>query len=121
MPALRIPWIGQEHVHAHYRFYAFVRPEFLLPGWSRDRILAEIEAAGVPCGVGSCAEIYLEKAFVDRGWGPKQRLPVAKALGETSLMFLVHPTLTEGQMGSMARVIRNVIESASRKAAETSL
>jgi dTDP-4-amino-4,6-dideoxygalactose transaminase len=113
--ALRMPQVPPGDVHAYYRFYAFVRPEELLAGWNRDRILAEIEAAGVPCGVGACPEIYLEKAFVDRGWGPRQRLDVAKGLGETSLMFLVHPTLTDAEMHSMAGVIRGVIERASVK------
>ena len=72
-PAIRLPEVAKDDVHAYYKFYAFVRPEGLAPDWSRDRILSELEAAGVPCGVGSCSEIYLEKAFIDRGWGPKQR------------------------------------------------
>ena len=109
LPVLRIPEVASGDRHAYYKFYAFVCPERLLPGWSRDRILAEIEAAGVPCGVGSCSEIYLEKAFVDRGWGPKERLPVAKQLGETSLMFAVHPTLTDGEMREAAQIIRSVV------------
>lgn len=109
---LRMPQVPLGDVHAHYRFYAFVQPQWLSTGWSRDRILGETEAMGVPCGVGSCPEIYLEKAFVDRGWGPRQRLPVAKGLGETSLMFLVHPTLTVEEMQEAAHVIRTVIEKA---------
>jgi dTDP-4-amino-4,6-dideoxygalactose transaminase len=115
MHALRVPAVPSDCLHAHYRFYAFVEPEFLAAGWSRDRIVAEIEAAGVPCGVGSCSEIYLERAFTDRGWGPQQRLPVARALGETSLAFLVHPTLTEDQVTAMGIVVRGVIERATRR------
>lgn len=78
LPSLHIPAVPADCWHANYKFYAFVRPECLQPGWNRDRMLAEIESAGVPCGVGSCSEIYLEKAFTDRGWGPVERLPVAK-------------------------------------------
>lgn len=112
LDVVRIPRLAAESQHGNYKFYAFVRPECLAPGWSRDRVLAEIEAAGVPCGVGSCSEIYLEKAFTARGWGPKERLPVARELGETSMMFLVHPTLTIEQMNSMTAVVRKVLQHA---------
>ena len=81
LSALRIPQVQTDDTHAYYRFYAFVLPEHLAPGWSRDRILEEIERAGIPCGVGSCSEIYLERAFRDRGWGPASRLPTARTAG----------------------------------------
>ena len=81
-------------VHAQYKCYVYVRPERLAEGWNRDRIAAEINARGVPCYQGSCSEVYLEKAFDNTGWRPEERLPVARELGETSLMFLVHPGLT---------------------------
>lgn len=112
LSALRIPQIPPDDTHAYYRFYVFVRPEYLAPAWSRDRMLEEIEQAGIPCGVGSCSEIYLERAFRDRAWGPASRLPIAKLLGETSLMFLVHPTLTEEAMLGMAEGIRRIVLSA---------
>ena len=81
-------------VHAQYKCYVYVRPERLAEGWNRDRIAAETNARGVPCYQGSCSEVYLEKAFDNTGWRPEERLPVARELGETSLMFLVHPGLT---------------------------
>jgi dTDP-4-amino-4,6-dideoxygalactose transaminase len=112
LPLLRIPRVAAHDVHAHYRLYAFVVCERLASGWTRDRLVGEIEAAGVPCGVGSCSEIYLERAFADRGWGPKKPLPVAKELGETSLMFLVHPTLTQDVLREQASLIRRVVEAA---------
>jgi Predicted pyridoxal phosphate-dependent enzyme apparently involved in regulation of cell wall biogenesis len=90
-------------IHAFYKFYAFVKPEGLLKGWSRDRIVEEINARVVPCYTGSCSEVYLEKAFDNTSFRPKQRLPVAKELGETSLMFLVHPTLTDGEMNQQRK------------------
>jgi dTDP-4-amino-4,6-dideoxygalactose transaminase len=98
--------------HAHYKFYAFVRPENLALGWSRDRIVLEINAAGVPCYQGSCSEVYLEKAFDNTGLRPAQRLPVARELGETSLMFLVHPTLTEAEIQKTCNTIQSVIRRA---------
>jgi dTDP-4-amino-4,6-dideoxygalactose transaminase len=99
--------------HAYYKYYAYIRPENLAPGWGRDRILEEINARGVPCYVGSCSEVYLEKAFDNTGWRPKERLPVAKALGETSLMFLVHPTLTQAEIRKTQEVLAEVLEAAS--------
>lgn len=112
--ALRVPLPPAGVEHAWYKFYAFVRPEALAGGWDRDRIMAEINAAGVPCYSGSCSEVYLEKAFDDTGWRPAERLPVARELGETSLLFLVHPTLTEAEIARTAQVAREVVERATR-------
>jgi len=99
--------------HAYYRLYAYVRPKNLAPGWTRDRIVNEIVARGVPCYQGSCSEVYLEKAFEDTPWRPRERLPVARELGDTSLMFLVHPTLTEAEIAKTADTIRAVVQQAS--------
>ncbi len=111
LPGLRIAMPSASSYHAYYKYYAFVRPERLLPGWDRDRILQAIYAEGVPCFVGSCSEVYREKAFVtDRR--ARVRLPVAKELGETSLMFLVHPTLTEDNIEHSCVVIEKVMASA---------
>ena len=100
--------------HAQYKFYAYVRPENLNTGWSRDRIIEALNAEGVPCYQGSCSEVYLEKAFDDTGWRPSHRLPVARELGETSLMFLVHPTLTEAEISKTSIVIQQVMCQASK-------
>jgi dTDP-4-amino-4,6-dideoxygalactose transaminase len=96
-------------VHAHYKFYAYVKPEALASGWSRDRIIEAVNAEGVPCYQGSCSEVYLEKAFDGTGWRPAERLPVAKALGETSILFLVHPTLTQAEVDKTCEVVRRVM------------
>lgn len=94
IPALRVPLVPEYLEHAYYKFYSFVDPLKLKEGWNRDRIMAAINAEGVPCFSGSCSEIYLEGAFVDSDFVPAERLSVARELGENSLMFLVHPTLT---------------------------
>lgn len=99
--------------HAHYKCYVYVQPENLAPGWSRDRIVASITELGVPCFQGSCSEVQLEKAFDDTGWRPPVRLPVARELGATSLMFLVHPTLTQAEMDLTCQVIGQVLAEAS--------
>jgi dTDP-4-amino-4,6-dideoxygalactose transaminase len=95
--------------HAHYKCYVYVKPDQLAEGWSRDRIVEAINAQGVPCYQGSCSEVYLEKAFDGTGWRPEPRLAVAKALGETSLMFLVHPTLTEIEIEKTCHAIEHVM------------
>jgi hypothetical protein len=103
-----------DHVgHAWYKFYAFVVPEALSEGWTRNRIAESIARQGVPCSTGSCSEIYLERAFPSQ-WRPQQRLPVARELGETSLMFLVHPTLTEAHMMRTADVVGQIMLDATR-------
>jgi dTDP-4-amino-4,6-dideoxygalactose transaminase len=101
-------------VHAYYRFYCYVRPENLAEGWSRDRIVEEIVAAGIPCFQGSCSEVYRERAFVDAAMGPPQRLPAAMELGETSLAFLVHPTLTEAEVALTADTAARILVEAAR-------
>ena len=102
--------------HAYYRYYCYVRPGNLAEGWDRDRIVAEINAAGVPCLQGSCSEVYLEKAFEDAGLRPARRLPVAMELGETSLAFLVHPTLTKDEVDKTAETAAAVLRSAAASA-----
>lgn len=111
-PALRLPMVPNHSVHAWYRFYAFVRPEALAPGWTRDRIVEAVTALGVPCFHGSASEVYLERAFDGTGWRPETRLPVARTLGETSLAFLVHPTLTNEEVELTCTVIGEVMRQA---------
>lgn len=110
---VRAPRPAPHLQHAWYKCYVFVNPKKMAPGWSRDRIVAEINGAGVPCYTGSCSEVYLEKAFEGTGFRPSKRLPNAKILGETSLMFLVHPTLGEAEIDKTCRVIGEVMGQAS--------
>lgn len=99
-------------VHACYKAYGYLRPERLSPGWNRDRVIAAINSRGVPCYQGSCPEVYLEKAFEGTGWRPAERLPVARELGETSLMFLVHPGLSEAEIARTVTVAGGVLAEA---------
>lgn len=110
---LRSPKAPDHSYSSYYRLYCYVRPEGLKQGWNRDRIMVEISSRGVPCFIGSCGEIYLEKAFEKYSLRPEKRLPIAKELGETSLCFLVHPTLTSDDVLWMAEVIEDVLSEAS--------
>jgi dTDP-4-amino-4,6-dideoxygalactose transaminase len=111
--ALSIPK-PQKHIqHAYYRYYFFVLPEHLKEGWSRDLIIAKANNAGIHCFVGSCSEIYLEKAFQKNKLAPIERLPVAKKLSETSLALLVDPIYTENEITLAAQQFREIIQEAS--------
>jgi dTDP-4-amino-4,6-dideoxygalactose transaminase len=109
LPALRVPELPGNVIHAWYKCYLFVRPERLRSGWSRDRILEEIQLRGVPCYSGSCPEVYLEQAFENTDLRHIARLANAKELGETSLMFLVHPTLKSEEIRKTCDVIQVVM------------
>lgn len=91
--------------HAAYKCYVFVEGT----KEDRDTIMASINEQGVPCFSGSCSEVYLEKAFEKTSFKPKERLPNAKFLGDTSLMFLCHPTLTEQEVQKTCDVLTSVV------------
>jgi dTDP-4-amino-4,6-dideoxygalactose transaminase len=108
IPAVRVTVPGPDVEHAYYKYYVFVEPEMLQPEWTRDRIIAELTAMGVPCFSGSCSEIHREKAFDTLQFKQEVEVPVAEELGETSLMFLVHPTLTPAYMDKVVVAIESV-------------
>lgn len=110
--AVRAPLPGPGFRHAFYRFYAYVRPKGLATGWSRDRIIEALAAEGVQVLQGTCPEVYREKAFDGTIFRPAERLPVARELGETSLMFLTHPTMTDAELDRAVAAIRSVFTQA---------
>lgn len=101
--------------HSYYKYYAYVDPSRLAAGWTRERIVEAINAEGIPCISGSCSEMYLEKAFQGTDLVPPHRLPVARSIGEASLMFMVHPTLKERDMIDTVKAIRKVMSTAVRR------
>jgi len=111
MPVLRVTVPPAEMRHAYYKYYAFLRTERLRENWTRQRIIDAINAEGIPCFSGSCSEIYLEKAFPE-SMRPQHRLAIAKELGETALMFLVHSTLSESDMHDTADAVGKVLAAA---------
>ena len=115
IPGMRIATPDVDCLHSYYKHYAFVRPEFLQTGWSRDLIVKALQKEGIPCGSGVCCEIYQEQAFEAAGLKPRFRLPNAKQLGETSLMFVVHPTLSEPDMEDTARAVSKVMHHATQR------
>jgi dTDP-4-amino-4,6-dideoxygalactose transaminase len=113
IPALRVTRPPDHLMHSFYKYYVFLLPDRLREDWDRQRIIDAVNAEGVPCFVGSCSEIYLERAFPEE-LRPSKRLPVAKELGDTALMFLVHPTLSEVDMEDTAGAVEKVLACAIR-------
>lgn len=113
---IRCPVLDEstESRHAYYKLYAYVEPQNLADGWTRDRLINIINEQGVPCYQGTCSEVYLEKAFDGTAFLPLERLPQAKDLGETSLMFLVHPTLQNHELDRMVNVVSRILKEATR-------
>jgi dTDP-4-amino-4,6-dideoxygalactose transaminase len=113
------PYDGKDNcssncIHAQYKCYFYVQTENLADGWTRDRIIQEINDCGIPCYQGSCSEVYLEKAFDGKAFKPRLSLPNAKELGATSLMFLVHPTLTGLEIEKTCNALKEICLLASR-------
>jgi dTDP-4-amino-4,6-dideoxygalactose transaminase len=113
IPALRVVRPSGDVHHCYYKYDVYIRPERLREGWNRNRIQEAISAEGIPCIAGTCSEIYLEKAFPE-SMRPRDRLPVARDLGETSLMFKVHPTLSEKDLADTCVAVSKVMQLASR-------
>jgi len=114
LPVVRVPQPPAGLQHAWYKFHFYLNPERLRPDWTRDRVLEAIQAEGAPCFAGSCSEVYLERAFDTTPFRPAERLPVARELGETSLVLLVHPTLERRHMERICDAARKVLVAASR-------
>ena len=114
LSSLRIPLPSKELHHAWYKFYVYLKPHSLKSDWSRQRIIAELNNIGMPAGSGSCSEIYLEKCFQDAGYFPMKRLENARKLGDTSLMFLVDPSISEQNLSKYAEEIKKIVIRATR-------
>lgn len=109
IPGLRVTQPPGYVDHAYYKYDVFLNQEELREDWNRDRIVAEISAKGVPCFTGICPEVYLEKAFDAADLRPVRRLPVAQKLGETSLTFLVHPTLGDHDIEVHCDIVEKIM------------
>ena len=111
--ALRVTQPDDSIIHAYYKYYVFIHPTKLKQGWDRDKVIQAINAEGVPCFMGSCSEVYKEKAFIDAGLKPVSNLTNAEELGSTSIMFDIHPTLRPRDIESICAVVEKVFQYAS--------
>lgn len=110
---IRIPIPKNNLIHAWYKFYVFLNREYLNINWTRDRIISEISERGFPAFSGSCSEIYKERCISNLNLSPKVALPIAKELGDTSLMFLVDQTIEKDHLSKYAEVIKETLIKAS--------
>lgn len=112
LPGLVVSRPPANVAHSYYKYYVRLDPAIV---GDRDEIVFQLQSQGVPCGSGSCSEIYREKAFRDARLGPVGRLPTARLLGETSLMLPVHPTLRPADVEQIAARVCRAIASRSQQ------
>lgn len=109
-PWLIVPKVPAHIIHAYYKCYVMVDENKLPKNTSRDEIINIINKLNVPCYSGSCSEVYKEMAFENTELRPKTDLVNAKKLGEISLMFLVHPTLTKDEMTKICSLLKQALD-----------
>lgn len=109
---VRVPAPQPGHTHAYYRLYGYVGESWEAKGFGRNWFIEECARRGVKVFQGTCSEVYLEKAFEGTPWRPRERLPVARALGECSIMFLTHPTIDDSELARDCAVIAEVLDKA---------
>ena len=107
-----IPKLPKDYTHAWYRCCVSINKLFLKKNWTRDKIINELRLKGVGINIGSCPEIYLEKAFKNKPYKPKKRLVNAKILGETNIAFLVHPTILSSELKYIIKTINQIFKRA---------
>lgn len=109
IPGIIVTLPPEQAYHAYYKYYAHVDVSALLDGWSRSRILSEMNARGAVCLQGTCTEIYREKAFVDAGLAPAEPLPVAAELDAVSIMLLTDPTFGSSDILRTVTALREIM------------
>ncbi|MCF8093599.1 MAG: DegT/DnrJ/EryC1/StrS aminotransferase family protein [Desulfotignum sp.] len=122
IPGLRVTVPGPEIYHSYYKYYVFINQNELKNSWNRDLVIEALNNAGVPCNTGTCSEIYREKAFKKGSYriqgavkdNGKDRLPVARQLGKSSIAFMVHPTLTSESIHYVIEQVTRVMKKAVR-------
>jgi dTDP-4-amino-4,6-dideoxygalactose transaminase len=107
--------VPEPPAHAFHSFYKFVfqiDPAVLKAGWTRDRVIAELEARGVPARVGACPDISREAAFAHDGVPSMIPHPGAASIADRTIMLPVHPTLTDGNAAFLATTTQDVVRAA---------
>ncbi len=120
VPGLRTTIPPDYIYHSYYKYYVFVEPEALKAGWGSTEILDALGEKGISCNSGICPEIYLESAFskyphrLMASGRQVDTLPNARLLGDTSMMFQVHPTLTRENIDYVIDQVKAVMATAVR-------
>ena len=95
--------------HAYYKYYARIDTRVLPGEGARDAIASAIAARGPFCGSGSCPEMYLEDAVRTSLFAPAERLPNARELGRSSIMFQCDQTLSAEAIAEIGAIAADVI------------
>ena len=114
IPICRVTIPPGDYFHSYWRYFVYLNEEGMRGEWSRNRIMAKMQEKGIEGHCGYGGEIYQEKAFDNTGWRPEKRLPVAKELAGSSLLFFVHPTLSEEQMETKSSIACSVLKEATK-------
>ena len=109
----RLVPVPADQIHSYYRLDITIDASSLRPGWSRDRIIAALQAEGIPASVGTCPEIYREAVYARSA--QYERLPNAERLGRETVLLLVHPTMTTQYIEECERAIEKVFGAADAK------
>ena len=91
-------------IHAFYRLNLFIDKNKI----KQNQLIQQLHKNKINCGVGSCPEIYREKIFKKLKLYPKKRLPNAKLLGETSIMFPINPNKSLKEVKSEINLIKKI-------------
>ena len=107
LQGVRVPQPREGIRHALYKLYFQLKVSGADAPRLRQEILRRSSEEGVRLFSGSCSEVYLEEAFADL---PRPDCPVARQLGQMSLMVEVHPTLRQDLLERRAEKLRSIIE-----------
>jgi dTDP-4-amino-4,6-dideoxygalactose transaminase len=95
----------EEVYHSYYKYYFFIDPkQFKI---SRDEIIQKINNENIFAQVGSCSEVYLEKALIK--YKPSKDLNNTQELFKTSIMLLCDPCVTIDDATSNIKNIKNIL------------
>lgn len=114
LDGVRVPMPPETVRHSYYKYYALIDPDALSGSWTRDRIVDELNAHGVPARVGACPDISREKAFTNAAINTSNSRPHAASIEDRTFMIPVHPTLTDGNLSFMTDALEATFKKAKR-------
>ena len=92
-------------LHAFYRLNLFTNKNKI----KQIKLIEQFNKNKINCSVGSCPEIYREKIFKKLKLYLKQRLPNAKLLGESSIMFPIDPGRSKVKVKTEINSIKKIL------------
>lgn len=107
---LRVSEPTDDSLHAYYKYYVFLDPEYYEnPAQAKFHLLEKAKKGGVPLFYGSCPEIYKEGGFKHTNIHNQDRNKNAEALGDLSLMLNVDPSVNGGDQEKVIGFLKEAI------------